>query len=125
MPLNSAIASVQASRSRASGTGAGAGIQGIQVKGYAVGDVHAIEVSTDKGRTWIDADLTYKEGPWSWVVWEVVLPPFGNEGEVDLVVWSRAVGKDGERQPGVGKCPWNYRGIAYNGVGTWEGKVAL
>lgn len=113
MPLNSAIASVQP-----------APLLGILVKGYAVGNIHTIEVSTDKGRTWTNASLTYKEGPWSWVVWEVILPS-ECEGEVDLVVWSRAIGKDGEKQPDASQCPWNYRGIAYNGVGAWEGKIIL
>lgn len=87
-----------------------------------MGEVHAVEVSVDKGKTNHWAKFTYKEAPWSWVVWEAEIPVQG-VGEQTLVVWSRAISKDGEKQPDAGE--WNFRGLAYNGVGVWEGKVFL
>jgi len=115
MPLNSAIGSVHSAKGSP---------PGIVVKGYAVGDIQAVEVSVDKGKTRHQAKLTYQEGPWSWIVWEcnVPLEKMG-DGEQEVVVWSRAVAKSGEKQPE--ECDWNLRGVGYNGVGRWEGKVAL
>jgi sulfite oxidase len=113
MPINSAIASVQSAESSP---------PSILVKGYAIGEVEAVEVSADNGKTSHKSKLTYKEGPWTWTVWECVVP-VEKEGEQQVVLWSRAVDKSGGKQPDQGE--WNLRGLVYNGIGEWEGKVSV
>jgi sulfite oxidase len=74
------------------------------------------------GKTTHKAKLTYQEGPWSWIIWECNVP-IGAEGEQDLSLCSRAIDKDGGKQPKEGD--WNLRGMAFNGAGKWEGKVTV
>lgn len=90
----------------------------LYVKGYALpgpkGNVNAVEVSVDNGRSWERMEITYQEGKWSWTIWE---------GEVNCTeetgcVYSRAIDASGCVQPKEGQ--WNLRGVAFNGWGKLE-----
>lgn len=96
----------------------------IEVKGYAVpqgrcGPVTRVEVSGDRGKTWVDAHLKDTElkghslnDKWSWRLWKVSLPMEMGTGRV---VFSRATDAGGNVQQET--SPWNLRGVAYNGYG--------
>ena len=92
----------------------------IEVKGYALpygdqGPVRKVEVSTDDGRTWIDAtisDASTRLGKWTWVLWTAVIPLA--KGEKKRIL-SRAIDAGGNTQ---NPDPvWNLRGVGYNGYG--------
>lgn len=91
----------------------------IQVKGYAVphgadGPITKVQVSTDGGESWIDAELDRfgRENKWCWVLWEaaVCMQP-GTEREI----LSRAFDAGGNDQ--TEHSQWNLRGVGYNGYG--------
>ncbi|KAF8638711.1 hypothetical protein AX17_002006 [Amanita inopinata Kibby_2008] len=108
LPLNSVIASIM----RTSDTT-------ILVKGYAVpglsGNVAAVEVTIDDGKSWNMARITYQESRWSWTLWEVEIMGAGASG----TAYSCAIDTSGQRQQK--DAPWNFRGVAYNpwGVKKW------
>lgn len=115
MPINSIIAfplSGEAIKPSPAGT--------IQVQGYALpqadqGPVIKVEVSTDNGDTWLEADIsvgTHIPSKWCWVLWRAQLPV--GKGKIQRI-WSRATDKSGNTQPA--QPPWNLRGVAYNGYG--------
>jgi sulfite oxidase len=87
---------------------------GIDVKGYAVtgedGPIKAVRVSIDQGETWIEADLTYQQGNYSWTLWHCrlygIIP--------STKIWSRAESALGNLQPLTPS--WNLRGVMSNGV---------
>ncbi|KAF5381983.1 hypothetical protein D9615_004220 [Tricholomella constricta] len=91
----------------------------LYVKGYAVpsptANVAGVEVTTDGGKTWHDARMTYQEGKWSWTLWEAELEGFAESG----IVHCRARDAKGEVQPREGT--WNLRGVAFNawGMAKW------
>ncbi|KAH9481542.1 Sulfite oxidase [Psilocybe cubensis] len=109
LPLNSVVATVGCEDD-----------EKLFVKGYAIsgatGQVHAVEISVDHGKTWHQARITYQEGKWSWTLWEVEIACKEAEGKV----YSRAIDTEGNIQPEEGI--WNLRGVAYNGwgVGQWS-----
>lgn len=92
---------------------------GIMVKGYAVtgedGPIKAVRVSTDEGKTWIDADIVYQEGKFSWTIWQCKV--FGVTESTKI--WSRAESASGALQPI--QPSWNLRGIMSNGVSEITG----
>lgn len=108
LPINSVVASILKTSNSS-----------ILVKGYAVpgllGNVDAVEVTVDDGKTWHPAKITYQEGKWSWTLWEACLENVGESGTVK----TRAVDTNGVCQPKEGQ--WNFRGVAYNpwGVKGW------
>jgi sulfite oxidase len=118
--LNSAIASVNLSST--SGSSGETEREGRAI-GYAVGgaqggQVERVEISLDAGRTWTEAQIRYKEGKWSWVIWEAsfrVRTPGGPDKALE--VWSRATDASGVVQ--LPECDWNLRGVAYNGYGKF------
>ncbi|KAL4882212.1 Oxidoreductase, molybdopterin-binding domain-containing protein [Aspergillus karnatakaensis] len=98
----------------------------LEVKGYAVpqgsnGPVTKVEVSSDGGKTWVDAELG-TSGPdhpvgdkarkWCWTLWraEIDIDP-GTEKEVV----SRAFDAGGNQQ--AEHSQWNLRGVGYSGYG--------
>ncbi|KAG6864632.1 hypothetical protein C0991_008164 [Blastosporella zonata] len=91
----------------------------LYIKGYAVpspnANVEGVEVTTDGGKTWHAARITYQEGKWSWTLWEAELDGVAETG----VVHCRARDAKGAVQPREGT--WNLRGVAFNawGVGKW------
>jgi len=108
LPINSVVASILKTSDSS-----------ILVKGYALpgllGNVDAVEVTVDDGKTWHPAKITYQEGKWSWTLWEACLRNVGESGTVK----TRAVDTNGVRQPKEGQ--WNFRGVAYNpwGIKSW------
>jgi sulfite oxidase len=120
----------------------------IKIAGYAIpqgkdGPVEKVEVSIDKGKTWVEARLLddgdentthpsnmhrdKPRGKFSWVLWEVEIEvgkdgPRPKEGECEGVsvvvdIWSKATDRGGntmkEDQP---EGDWNLRGVGYNAV---------
>jgi DMSO/TMAO reductase YedYZ molybdopterin-dependent catalytic subunit len=73
--------------------------------------VTRVEVSTDAGKTWADADVDPPAGPWAWsrwrYRWHAALP-----GRYELL--ARATDGTGDVQP-VDQ-PWNQQGMANNMV---------
>ncbi|OCK86742.1 sulfite oxidase-like protein [Cenococcum geophilum 1.58] len=120
MPVNSVIA-VPANESKVE-----VGEDGCtEVKGYALpggedGPVVRVEVSTDGGSTWEDAELIKcvendekdVSLKWAWCLWRTKVKLEKGAGKKLL---SRATDKGGNVQA---RCPqWNLRGVAYNGYG--------
>jgi sulfite oxidase len=102
----------------------------IEVKGYALpsgadGPIVRVEVSSDGGDSWTDAELikAYEgedaqdvELKWAWALWRARVKV---EKGRDVKVYSRAMDKSGNVQE---KCPkWNFRGVVYNGYGETSG----
>ena len=92
----------------------------LEVKGYALpygdqGPVTKVEVSTDDGKTWIDARISEESkrgGKWSWVLWTAsVKLSRGKEKRI----FSRAIDAGGNTQDP--NPPWTLRGVGYNGYG--------
>ena len=102
MPLNAAICLPK--------DGAHVGHGACLIEGYAVAfgrAVSRVEVSTDGGIKWVQADLTARpDAPWSWTQWRatVDLTP----GLHVLVV--RAVDGAGQMQPEQPEAIWNFAG---------------
>lgn len=123
LPVNSIIATVLPHHS--DGTA-------LVVKGYAMGAggdgglIAAVQVSANGGATWEDARITYREGRWSWTLWECVLDvaeakaKAEDRGERVVRFLCRAVDQQGNMQNA--ECPWNLRGVAFNayGTGRWQ-----
>ncbi|KAK5200832.1 hypothetical protein LTR16_004733 [Cryomyces antarcticus] len=117
MPVNSVVAVPK------SGDTVAASPDGtIPVKGYALpsgenGPVTKVEVSSDEGKTWNEADLIshpedFENTKWAWTLWRAAVKV---EPGHPRSVWSRATDKSGNVQP---SCPqWNLRGVVYNGYG--------
>ena len=92
----------------------------IEVKGYALpygdqGPVTKVEVSTDDGESWVDAEISEEsrdKGKWSWVLWKTVVKL--EKGEKRRIL-SRAIDAGGNTQDP--NPQWNLRGVAYNGYG--------
>lgn len=118
MPVNSVIG-VPSSESKIQRDADGT----IEVKGYALpsgadGPIVKVEVSTDGGETWNEADLIrdYEgsdvELKWAWCLWKArVNMERGKGGKI----YSRATDRSGNTQEKT--AVWNYRGVAYNGYG--------
>lgn len=87
----------------------------VAVRGYAVAGggrrVERVDLSTDEGRTWIQARL--REGaddPWAWTFWEATLEL--GPGEHRIVV--RALDSSAATQPATAGEVWNFKGYANN-----------
>lgn len=74
------------------------------------GPIERVEVSTDSGETWMDADLAEPVGPFAWRGWSFVW----NADPGEAVLCCRATDASGNTQP-AGE-PWNLGGYAVNPV---------
>jgi DMSO/TMAO reductase YedYZ molybdopterin-dependent catalytic subunit len=83
-------------------------VAGYAWSGYA--GIGHVEVSTDGGATWADADITLEAGPLSWVRFEYLW----NASAGDALLRSRAYDLRGLTQPD--DVPWNARGYQMNAV---------
>jgi sulfite oxidase len=122
MPINSVIA-IPASDSMVKADENGL----IEVKGYALpsgsdGPIVKVEVSTDEGETWQDAELLKNEEAeqgelkWAWCLWKTSLKVAKGKGRK---IFSRATDRSGNTQ--VKTVEWNLRGVAYNAFGEASG----
>ena len=92
----------------------------FEVKGYALpygdqGPVTKVEVSTDDGKSWIDATISEESktgGKWSWVLWTASVKLSTGIGKRIL---SRAIDAGGNTQDP--NPAWTLRGVGYNGYG--------
>lgn len=91
----------------------------VSVRGYALAGggrrVERVDVSSDGGKTWIQADL--REGadePWAWSLWEASLDL--GAGEHRIV--ARALDSSAATQPATTAEVWNFKGYANN---SWHG----
>lgn len=76
------------------------------------GAIEKVEVSTDGGRTWADADLgDGPASPWAWRAWTIAWTPT-IEGE--CVLCCRATDEAGNTQPS--EIPWNVGGYSNNSI---------
>lgn len=93
----------------------------IEVTGYAhCGDdrtVARVDVSTDDGQTWAQAELDPPLSPWSWRIWRITV--LIRPGEPTLTV--RAWDDTGASQPESARHLWNPKGYINN---SWA-RVAL
>jgi sulfite oxidase len=87
---------------------------GIDIKGYAVvgedGPIKAVYVSTDEGKSWMNAEIVYQEGKYSWTIWHCKVCGINECTKI----WSRAESASGDLQPL--RPVWNLRGVMSNGV---------
>lgn len=86
----------------------------LRVSGYALaGDDRAIvrvEVSTDGGERWRQADLLEDQGPWAWRLWETEV----EVGEGPLDILARAWDSAAATQPEDPAHLWNAKGYVNN-----------
>ena len=108
MPVKSVITSVAPDEEIAAGSHT---IAGIAWSGQ--GAVTGIEVSTDNGETWAEAEITEEAGELSWVRFEYAWDAVA--GETTLL--SRATDATGGVQPDKAEdIPWNAKGYQMNAV---------
>ncbi len=104
------------SRLLSPGDGSRVAIGMVEVSGVAWNDGNtplvAVEVSTNKGRTWRRAKLQRAASPWAWSDWAAKVRL--KEGK--QTVWCRAVDALGHTQPIDGSIYWNERGYTWNEV---------
>jgi sulfane dehydrogenase subunit SoxC len=75
------------------------------------GPIARVQVSSDGGATWADADLEHPTSPWSWTGWSYRWEPDA-DGEYELLC--RAGDAEGNEQPLDGA--WNLGGYGNNAV---------
>ena len=86
------------------------------IRGFAwsgEGEVTAVEVTTDGGRTWAEATLLGDSNPNAWRAWEF---PWTATDPGHFIFMARATDSTGSRQPK--RVPWNFRGYANNAIHT-------
>jgi hypothetical protein len=86
----------------------------VTIRGFAWAGENAIErveVSTDGGSRWRDAQLSPKKLPFAWRLWSLEWLP-GDPGYYTLM--SRATDAAGRVQPIV--SPWNPSGYLWNAI---------
>ena len=99
----------------------------VEVKGYALpsgsdGPIVRVEVSTDEGKAWQDAELlkaedeTEGELKWAWCLWRADVKI--QKGK-NRKIFSRATDRSGHTQKET--VEWNFRGVAYNAYGEVSG----
>jgi sulfite oxidase len=102
MPLNSAICEPDHGAMVRAGP--------ARIAGYAVAmgtSVARVEVSSDDGRTWRQADLTVEPcSPWSWTLWSVQLTLPKGTHELSVRAWDSA----GQTQVSRVADVWNFKG---------------
>lgn len=112
MPVNSAILSHK--------TGDEVASNSVNLSGYAFSGggrgVHRVEVTTDQGNTWTQAQLThllpsYSGKVWTWTHWKVNIPLETHE---ETTVCVRAVDSGYNTQPKTLEEVWNFRGLLNN-----------
>jgi sulfite oxidase len=92
----------------------------VTVTGVAFNDgeakITSVEVSTDGGKTWTNADIKTPASPWAWNHWSAK----GKLSAGKNTLMSRATDALGRTQPIDGLARWNPRGYEWNGVERLE-----
>ncbi|EME43538.1 hypothetical protein DOTSEDRAFT_25465 [Dothistroma septosporum NZE10] len=120
MPVNSVIAWPQSGGTVRRDVNGAIGVAGYALPSGEDGPVVKVEISSDRGKSWTEADLIGhpEESKWSWRLWEARIKV--NAGK-EQTVYSRATDRAGNTQPE--QSQWNLRGVCYNGWGAVEGLV--
>jgi sulfite oxidase len=86
----------------------------VEVRGYAFagGDryVARVDVSTDDGRSWREAELLDDLGRWAWRHWSITLELSPGEHEVVVRAWDSSAATQPEDERGL----WNPKGYVNN-----------
>ncbi len=102
MPLNAAICEPASQAELKAGS--------QTLRGYAIAtarDIMRVDVSSDGGRTWKQADLTHDpDAPWSWTFWTATLDLPKGKHELAVRAWDSA----GQTQPARPDDTWNFKG---------------
>ena len=89
----------------------------VLVGGYAfAGDergISRVQVSTDQGATWMEADLAQPQGPWAWRRWSAVVALDAPAVELCVRAWDDAAAT----QPASAAELWNPKGYVNNSWG--------
>lgn len=86
----------------------------VQVEGVAFtgeGEIVRVEISTDEGEHWHDADLVGERAPYAWRLWRYV---WKGTKSGRHTLWSRATDSRGHTQPLT--TTWNPSGYLWNAV---------
>ncbi|KAI1397489.1 molybdopterin binding oxidoreductase [Hypoxylon fuscum] len=114
MPVNSVIASPRTGDTVKRDSDGKVACHGYAVPSGDGGPVVRVELSTNGGRTWTEAEFEHhdEEGKWTWKFWKarVAMPPGKSR-----TIFSKATDASGSTQPAI--PPWNLRGVCYNGYG--------
>lgn len=95
-----------------------------EVSGFAFAgddrDVVRVDVSVDGGRTWVQAGLDDRGGPWTWRLWRtrLVLPP--GRSQISVRAWDSTAATQPERPEQL----WNPQGYVNNSWGRVSVTVA-
>jgi sulfite oxidase len=86
----------------------------VELRGYAFagGDrsVARVDVSTDRGTSWTQAELLEDLGRWSWRHWRIVLDLAPGEHEILVRAWDSSAATQPEDEAGL----WNPKGYVNN-----------
>ncbi len=88
-----------------------------EVSGYAyAGDnrgVVRVDVSLDHGRTWVQAELDDRAGPWTWRLWRTRLQLPAGRSQISVRAWDTTAATQPERPEQL----WNPQGYVNNSWG--------
>jgi sulfite oxidase len=86
----------------------------VEIQGWAMAGagrmVERVEISTDGGTTWLDADLSGEGSRWTWRFWSVQVRL--EAGSHTII--ARATDSEGNRQPERVDELWNFKGYMNN-----------
>ncbi len=105
MPVKSVISNPSTGATVASGSQI---VSGFAWSGYA--GIERVEISVDGGETWVDATITDRAGPFSWVKFEYAWQATPGTA----VLESRATDQRGLTQPRT--AAWNEKGYQMNAI---------
>lgn len=114
MPVNSVIASPEPGTTITRSAESTVTVQGYALPSGEGGPVISVEISSDDGKTWTEAQLMHDpdESRWSWKLWKATVKV---EAGCEVTMFSKAKDKSGQTQEK--RCQWNLRGVGYNGYG--------
>lgn len=114
MPVNSVIVSPRTGETAKRDSDGRVACHGYALPSGDGGPVVRVEVSTDGGNTWTEAELEHHdgEGRWTWKFWKAKVAMV--LGKPRSII-SKATDASGQMQPAVSN--WNLRGVCYNGYG--------
>jgi sulfite oxidase len=86
----------------------------VRVQGYAVAGggraIARVDLSTDGGKTWVNARLDDTSNPWTWRLWQAELELAGGPNEIIARAWDAAA----NTQPESVRQTWNFKGYLNN-----------